>query len=153
MQDFKKLRVWSLAHELALDVIEALPPRIARRVPGLRNQAIRAATSVAANIAEGCGSATRPEFLQCVEIATASLNELEGELILAHDTRVITDASHKRLQARLEMVRRMLIALMRTLQRHIAEDTQRQKCRRSSPDGDPSEAPIVEPAPTEHSTR
>ncbi len=153
MQDFKKLRVWRLAHELALDVIAALPHRTARRVPGLRNQAIRAATSVAANIAEGCGSATRPGFLQFVEVAAASLNEVEGELILAHDTHVITDAMYERLQARLEMVRRMLIALMRTLQRCIAEDTQRQKRRGSSCDGDPSELPSQPPIPTERPSR
>ena len=127
MQDFKKLRVWHLAHELALEVIEALPERSSRKVPGLRNQAIRAATSVTANIAEGCGAATRLGFLNFIEIAVASLNELEGELSLAHDAHVILDSAHARLQRKLELLRRMLVALMRTLHRHIAEDAQRCK--------------------------
>ncbi len=47
MQDYKKLRVWHLAQELSLDVIEALSKPAVRRVPGLRNQAVRAANSVA----------------------------------------------------------------------------------------------------------
>ena len=133
MQDFKKLRVWHLAHELALEVIQALPERTARQVPGLRNQAIRAATSVTANIAEGCGAPTRLGFLNFIEIAVASLNELEGELCLAHDARVLLDSAYARLQRRLQLLRRMLVALMRTLQRHIAEDAR--TCEKSGTSG------------------
>ena len=44
-------RVWHLAHELSLEVIEALSVPVVRRIPGLRTQAVSAATSVAANLA------------------------------------------------------------------------------------------------------
>ncbi len=122
MQDFKKLRVWQLARQVALSVIEVLPSREARKVPGLRSQAIRAATSVAANLAEGCSRQTRVEFLRFVEIALGSHNELAAHLRLGLDAGVISEGDYTKLIGDLDLVRRMLISLMRTLQRRAAED-------------------------------
>jgi len=122
MQDFKKLRVWHLAHELSLNVISALPPRRSGVIPGLRSQAIRAATSVPANLAEGCALATRPEFLHFIEIALGSLNELEGHLLLGRDAGVVDGLRHLEIQKDVHLVRRMLLSLIRALQHHIAED-------------------------------
>ena len=122
MQDFKRLRVWHLAHQISLRVIEVLPSRAARKVPGLRSQAIRAAISVPANIAEGCSRQTRPEFLRFVEIALGSHNELDAHLRLGFDAGVIDEGDYAKLRGDLDLVRRMLIALMRTLQRRAAQD-------------------------------
>ena len=122
MQDFKKLRVWHLAHALSLQVIRALPVSVSRKVPGLRGQAIRAATSVPWNIAEGCRCATRAGFLRYVETALESLSELEAQLLLARDASVIDAASYEQLRRSVDLVRRMLISLARTLRRRIAED-------------------------------
>jgi four helix bundle protein len=133
MQDFKKLRVWRLAQDIALRVIEALPERSGRRVPGLRNQAIRAAMSVAANIAEGCGRATRAELLHFLEIALGSHNELRSLLCLARDAGVLPADRYAALQPDLERVHRMLISLMRTLQRRIAEDEESRRNADASP--------------------
>ncbi|MGQ0642830.1 MAG: four helix bundle protein [Gemmatimonadaceae bacterium] len=130
MQDFKKLRVWHAARELSLGVIDALPDRVGRKVPKLRNQAIRAAMSVESNLAEGCGRSSRIEFLQFVEIALASLNELEAQLSLARDTRIFDTKTHSELYDGVDVVRRMLISLMRTLQKRIAEDEQERKKKR-----------------------
>ena len=130
MQDFKKLRVWHLASEVSLQVIEALPPRTARKVPGLRSQAIRAATSIAGTLAEGCGRETRPDFLRFADMALSSYNELDAHLGLAVDAGVIDKARYASLQPKLDLLRRMLISLMRTLQRRIAEE---ENDRRSAP--------------------
>ena len=122
MQDFKRLRVWHLAHQVSLRVIEVLPSRATRKVPGLRSQAIRAATSVPANIAEGCSRQTRLEFLRFVEIALGSHNELDAHLRLGFAAGVIDESDYAKLRGDLDLVRRMLIALMRTVQRRTAED-------------------------------
>ena len=122
MQDHKKLRVWHLAHELSLEVIEALSGPAVRRVPGLRNQAVRAAHSVASNLAEGCVRPSRVEFLRYVEIAIGSANELESHLGLASRTRILSAEKHAGLKERLYMARRMLISLMRALELQIAAD-------------------------------
>jgi len=122
MQDFKKLRVWHLAQELSLEVIDALSGPAIRRVPGLRNQAVRAANSVAANLAEGCGRPSRAEFLRFVGIAIGSANELEAHLGLASRTSILSAEIHATLKQRLYLVRRMLISLMRALEEQIATD-------------------------------
>ena len=122
MQDFKKLRVWHLAQELSVEVIEALSGPAVRRVPGLRSQAVRAANSVAANLAEGCGRPSRAEFLRFVGIAIASANELEAHLGLASRTTILSAEIHANLKQRLNLVRRMLISLMRALEEQIATD-------------------------------
>ena len=122
MQDFNKLRVWHLAQAVALEVIEALPMRTAHRVPGLRSQAIRAASSVPANIAEACGRSSRSEFLHFIEVALASINELETHLRLATDAGVLATGRHARLYNDVVVARRMLLSLMRAVQRRMAED-------------------------------
>ena len=122
MQDFKRLRVWHQAQAVALKVVHILPIRAARGVPGLRSQAIRAATSVGANLAEGCARETRTEFLHFTEIALGSLNELEAHLLLARDAKVIAPEPWRDIQRDIEHARVMLISLMRTLQRRIALD-------------------------------
>ena len=125
MQDHKKLRVWHLAEELNVKVIEALSKPAVRRVPGLRNQAVRAANSVSANIAEGCTRPSRTEFLRYVEISIGSANELESHLGLASRTGILSAALHAKLRERLYMVRRMLISLRRALEQQIADDENR----------------------------
>ena len=135
MQDFKKLRVWHLARDVALRVINGLPSNAARKVPGLRGQAIRAAMSVSANIVEGAGRSKRSEFHQFLEIALASLNELQGHLILAHDSAVLTEDVALGLCRHIEIERRMLIALMRTLQEHIAEEEEQRRKKQRGQDG------------------
>lgn len=122
MQDFTKLRVWHLAREHSLSVIEAFPISAGRRVPGLRNQAIRAATSVPANIAEGCGRGTREEFARYVEIALGSHNELDTHLRLAAETGMLSEPGHLSLRRQHDLVRRMLLSLLRAIQQRIAEE-------------------------------
>ncbi len=127
MQDFKKLRVWHLAQELSVEVIEALSEPAVRRVPGLRNQAVRAANSVAANLAEGCARPSRAEFLRFVGIAIGSANELEAHLGLASRASILSTEIHASLEQRLNLVRRMLISLMRVLEQQIAAEENRSR--------------------------
>lgn len=122
MQDFTKLRVWHLAREHSLSVIEAFPISAGRRVPGLRSQAIRAATSVPANIAEGCGRGTREEFARFVEIAIGSHNELDTHLRLAAQTGMLSEDAHLALRRQQDQVRRMLVSLLRAIQERMAEE-------------------------------
>jgi four helix bundle protein len=134
MQDYRRLRVWFLARQLALHVIQALPPHHARKVPGLRAQAIRAATSVDANIVEGCGQPTRREFLAQLETAVASLNELEGHLSLAREAGVLEATTFGRLQEEMGLLRRMLLSLIGVLRRRVAQDeSNARNVRKGSP--------------------
>jgi four helix bundle protein len=55
MKDFRKLQVWDKAHRLTLDVYRATQNFPKAEQYGLTSQIRRAASSIPANIAEGCG--------------------------------------------------------------------------------------------------
>jgi four helix bundle protein len=85
MGDFKKLEVWRRAQNLAGTIYQ-----LTNRFPtteryGLSSQMRRAAVSVTANLAEGCGRQGDTELRRFVRISLGSLSELECELLLAAD--------------------------------------------------------------------
>ena len=55
MEDFKKLVVWTKAHELTLAVYLRTRRFPKEEMYGLTSQVRRASASIGANIAEGCG--------------------------------------------------------------------------------------------------
>jgi four helix bundle protein len=61
--------------------------------PGLRNQLLRAAVSVSANLAEACGHHTPAKAATLVEVAIGSLNEVERMLTLLQQLDVLDDDS------------------------------------------------------------
>jgi four helix bundle protein len=111
MSDFKKLTVWRKAHGLTLNV-----HRIATTIRGadnaaLRNQILRAAMSIPANIVEGTGQASGAEFGRFLSIAIRSASELEYHLILGHSIRVISTTEFESLSSQTIEVRKMLYSL------------------------------------------
>ena len=127
MQDPNNLRVFHLAEAIAVKVVAAFPEGSARKVPGLRSQAIRAATSVPFNISEGCRRGTRPQFLASIEVALGSNSELESQLRLAHAVDELDGKRYRALQSDCEILRRMLFSLRRTVRRWIADDERRER--------------------------
>jgi four helix bundle protein len=111
MQDYKKLSVWAKSHQLVLLVYEATGKVSDKKFPGLPSQLRRAAASIPANIAEGCGHAGSKELARFLGIAVASSFELAYHLQLAADLNVLSKSDFARLDARTEQVRRMLASL------------------------------------------
>jgi four helix bundle protein len=120
MQDFRKLIVWQKAHELALAAYRATL-KVPRVHTALASQIRRSAISIPANIAEGCGRDSRPEFARFLRIAAASSSELEYHLQLAKDVGLFNAAHHESLDRRTCEVRRMLAALVRRLTSRAGE--------------------------------
>ncbi|MDQ3995979.1 MAG: four helix bundle protein [Gemmatimonadota bacterium] len=124
MESFRRLKVWQRAHKLTIHVY-----RLAATLPvserfGLAAQLRRAAASVAANIAEGCGRRNsfggNGELIRFLHIAMGSAMELEYHLLLAHDVGLITDAQHRVVEDELRDLQRMLarfISRLRELDR------------------------------------
>ena len=114
MQDFRKLTVWQKAHELVLVVYHASRGFPREELFGLTSQMRRAASSIAANIAEGCGR-TQPEFAHYVQIAFGSASELEYHTLLARDLGYLGAAEFGRCSRDAEEVKRMLTALLKRI--------------------------------------
>lgn len=115
MQDFRRLRVWAESHALVLATFRATQSLARRGHASLGNQLRRAAMSVPANIAEGCGRRGRKEFARFLEIALASATEVEYHLLLARDLGLIEARAHEGLEARTVRIKRMLTVLLRRL--------------------------------------
>jgi len=108
VRDFRRLTVWAQAHGLTLDVYQATADFPADEQFGLVVQARRAAVSVAANIAEGCGRHSEPDFRRFLTVAMGSASELEYHLLLAYDLRMLGQAEHEKLRADVIACKRML---------------------------------------------
>jgi four helix bundle protein len=99
MGDFKKLEVWQLSHSLACDVYRSTVGFPKTEAYGLTSQLRRAAASIPANIAEGCGRSGDVEFGRFVRISLGSATELEYHLLLSKDIGLLDESTHVRLSA------------------------------------------------------
>lgn len=114
MQDFRNLEVWKKAHELALDVHRTLA-KTKKIDPTTRSQISKAVNSIAANIVEGCGKASRQELGRFSDISIGSASELEYWLLLSKDLGQIGEDDHDRLTSNTVQVRKMLFGLRRAI--------------------------------------
>ena len=112
MQDYRKLKVYAKAYDLALGVYEATRRFPREELYGLTSQIRRAAVSVTANIAEGAGRSGGGDFSRFLYIAMGSACELECESALARDLRLLPSDQYESLAARINEVKRMLGALV-----------------------------------------
>ena len=115
MQDFKRLDVWHKAHACFLAFHRTFGTGRVKTAFRLRSQILRAAASISANIAEGCGKSSTKEYLRFLDMSIGSARELENHLIVASDLGLITVDAYRRLAALLAEVVGMLIALIRGL--------------------------------------
>ena len=115
MRDFKKLEVWERAHQLTLVVYKATASFPNNELYGLTSQVRRAAVSIPANIAEGCGRDSEGELTHFLQIAMGSASELEYHLLLAHDLGFIDSEIYQQLSTDLGILRRKLNVFIQKL--------------------------------------
>jgi four helix bundle protein len=89
MQDFRKLKVWGKVHAVTLHVYRCTAVFPRNEMFGLTSQMRRAAASMGANVAEGCGRDGDPELARFLQIAMGSASELEYHLLLARDLQLL----------------------------------------------------------------
>lgn len=117
MSDFRKLDVWQKAHALAIDTHQAAVTIKGAQYLSMRSQIIRAATSIPANIVEGCEQQSKKDFARFLRYSVGSSSELESHLQLAVDLELMTDNDFRRLLEQIQTVRRMLHGLIASLSR------------------------------------
>ena len=115
MHNFKDLTVWKKARILVKDIY-----RISNLLPDtekfeLKSQMQRAAVSVPANIAEGCGRKTNPDLSRFLDISNGSSFELETLLMLCIDLEFVKNEDCDIALALNREVQRMIHALKQKL--------------------------------------
>lgn len=116
MPDYRKLRVYSLAQELSVDVHRLLVDFPSRLAPGLRAQLANATASIAANIAEGAGRESQTRYLQFLYIARGSAQEASAHLHLAANLDDAQCSEILRCQRRADVIAAMLSKLIRRIE-------------------------------------
>ena len=112
MQGFRNLNVWQKAHELTLAVYKVTARFPKEELYALTSQVKRAASSIGANIAEGCCRSSDAEFTRFLYIAMGSASELEYHLLLARDLKFLSEIDYQDLERNLVEVKRMLSSLI-----------------------------------------
>ncbi len=115
MRDFKMLMVWQKAHQLVLAIYKATAAFPKEEMYGLASQIRRAAASIPANIAEGCGREGNAELAHFLRISLGSASELEYHLLLVRDLGLLTNSDYEALSGDVTQVKRMLTSFIRKL--------------------------------------
>ena len=144
MSDFKKLQVWQKAHALSLTI-----DRICKRIRGsqyasLRSQLFRAAMSIPANIAEGRRKNSDKDFARFLGYALSSCSEVEYHLIVARDTKVISESDFVSAISQTITVRKMLYGLLNRLS--VPEDDGKVKGSKIRKSPQPKAGPPTAPS-------
>ena len=115
MKDFKKLLVWQKAHALTLRLYKVTETFPRDELYGLTTQIRRAASSIPANLAEGCGRDTQPELARFVHIASGSAVELEYHVLLARDLGFVDSLIYNELDTNINEIKKMLVGFAKTV--------------------------------------
>jgi len=114
-ESFKKLTVWQHAIELTVEVYKLTSSFPDSERFGLTSQLRRAAVSVASNISEGYGRATKGEYIQFLGHARGSYSEVETQIVIAKALGFGNVQMLKTTEELCSEVGRMLGALMKSL--------------------------------------
>ena len=82
---------------------------------GLTSQLRRSSSSIAANLAEGCGRNGDAELARFCSIAMGSASELEYHLLLARDLNLVNTADYTALAQQTSEIKRMLTGFQQKL--------------------------------------
>jgi four helix bundle protein len=123
IKSFEELEVWQKAHELTL-LVYTLTQKFPREERfGLVSQWRRAASAIAANIAEGFGRRSTKEFLHSLRISNGETEETRYFAKLSRDLGYITLEGQRQVYDLCDSESRLLSALGRSLQEASARVT------------------------------
>ena len=112
MRNYKRYKVWELAHEVTLAVYKMTASFPKSELYGMVSQLRRASSSVAANIAEGCGRESQAEFRRFLIIANGSATEVEYFLFLAYELKMVEEKEYEDLMNKVVILNKQLNRLI-----------------------------------------
>lgn len=121
MRNYQDLQVWAKAHSLTLDLYRTSRAFPKEEIYGVTSQVRRAALSIGANLAEGCGRRTSSELARFVRIALGSASELDYHLLMCRDLGFLKSEDFDRFKENLTEVRKMLTSFLSSVEKQIAE--------------------------------
>ena len=115
MHDYRKLRVWQDAIELAVETYQLTGTFPSSEKFNLISQMNRAAVSIGSNIGEGAGYSSNAEFVRFLHYASGSCTELITQTTIAERLGFAQNSTAAVLLERTQAVHRMIFALIQRL--------------------------------------
>lgn len=113
MGNFKDLKVWLQAKDLAVDIYRLTDEGNFVKDFGLRDQMRRSSVSIPSNIAEGDDLDTDKQSIRHFYIARGSIAELRTQLIISLEIGYIQPEKYKDLEKRCDSISAMLTGLIK----------------------------------------
>jgi len=115
MHNFKKLNIWLNAMILAKEVYSITAKYPKEEKYGLVSQINRCCVLVPSNIAEGTSRSSNKEFSHFIKIALGSLFELESQVILSNEFKIINQKETDSLTEKIGTLQKMINGFLLTL--------------------------------------
>ncbi|MCP4716400.1 MAG: four helix bundle protein [Deltaproteobacteria bacterium] len=115
MKNFRDLKVWQKAHQLALCIYTTTKHFPKEELYGLTSQIRRSSMSVPTNIAEGCGRGSDADLNRFLYISMGSACELEYQILLSCDLKFITKVVYDDLYSQVIDIKKMLTSLTKKI--------------------------------------
>lgn len=115
IQSYKDLLIWQKGMALVKSIYllcEQLPKK---EVFGLQSQMKRAVISIPSNIAEGYGRNYTQNYVQFLRIARGSLFELETQLIISKELKLVGNKLYQKVQGLITEENKMLNAFIKSI--------------------------------------
>jgi four helix bundle protein len=115
VKDFREIVVWQRSHALTVEIYQQTKRFPKDELFGVTGQMRRAAASIPANIAEGCGREGDAELRRFLNISLGSACELDHFILLAGELGYLEIERGKQLAAEIFEIRRMLGGFIKKL--------------------------------------
>ena len=115
IQSYKDLLIWQKGVALVKSVYLLCEQLSKEEVYGLQSQMKRAAISIPSNIAEGYGRNYTKNYAQFLRIARGSLLELETQLIISKELKLVGNKLYQKVQALITEENKMLNAFIKSI--------------------------------------
>lgn len=115
MKDFRSLKVWEKEHGITISIYKQTQNFPKEELYGLISQLRRAASSIPANIAEGCGKHSDKGFAHFLQIAMGSACETEYLLFLRGELGYISITQTEELINNITEIKKMLASLIKSV--------------------------------------
>ena len=109
---FKDLIAWQKSHQLVIEIYKNSKSFPKEETFGLTNQIRRAAVSISSNIAEGFGRRSADDRARFYDMARASLNEVQSQLLIAKDIDFLSNDVYTDLEVKTVEAHKLLTGLI-----------------------------------------
>lgn len=116
MHNFKELKVWQKAVDLAVKIYTVTKTFPSEEKFGLVSQMRRAGVSVPSNIAEGCAKTSSKSLVNSLEVSLGESFELETQMIISERVGILDKELARELESDLSEIQRMIMGFKTTIE-------------------------------------